>query len=136
MRYPLAIHKDSNSCYGVTIPDLPGCFAAGGTIDSAVENARQAIAAHLEILAEEGTFAPLASELESLREQPDYAEAAWVLVDVDVTPFLGKTEKATVTLPKLVIRRIDRLVAQGVAKSRSAFLADSAIKAMAGYEQG
>lgn len=31
MKYPIAIHKDKNSCYGVTIPDLPGCFSAGDT---------------------------------------------------------------------------------------------------------
>ena len=27
MRYPIVIHKDENSSYGVTVPDLPGCFS-------------------------------------------------------------------------------------------------------------
>lgn len=30
MRFLLAIHKDEGSCYGVTVPDVPGCFSAGG----------------------------------------------------------------------------------------------------------
>lgn len=28
MKYPVVIHKDENSDYGVTFPDLPGCFSA------------------------------------------------------------------------------------------------------------
>ncbi|MDW8232800.1 MAG: type II toxin-antitoxin system HicB family antitoxin, partial [Roseiflexaceae bacterium] len=29
MRYPVVVHKDPESDYGVTVPDLPGCFSAG-----------------------------------------------------------------------------------------------------------
>ena len=61
MRYPLAIHKDEDSCYGVTVPDIPGCFSAGDTIGEAVENAQEAIFEHLEVLAEDEIFAPTAS---------------------------------------------------------------------------
>ena len=35
MRYPIVIHKDPESCYGVTVPDLPGCFSAGNTVEEA-----------------------------------------------------------------------------------------------------
>ena len=31
MKYPVIIHKDENPGYGVTIPDIPGCFACGDT---------------------------------------------------------------------------------------------------------
>ncbi len=27
--YPAVIHKDSDSDYGVTVPNIPGCFSAG-----------------------------------------------------------------------------------------------------------
>jgi predicted RNase H-like HicB family nuclease len=37
MRYPVVIHKDLDSDYGVTVPDLPGCFSAGTTLDEALE---------------------------------------------------------------------------------------------------
>ena len=26
MRFPIVIHKDAGSGYGVTVPDLPGCW--------------------------------------------------------------------------------------------------------------
>ena len=36
MRSLIVIHKDPESCYGVTVPDLPGCFSAGNTIEEAL----------------------------------------------------------------------------------------------------
>lgn len=127
MKYPIAIHKDEDSCYGVTVPDIPGCFSAGDTVDDAVSNAHEAITDHLQVLAEEGIFAPTPSVVEDLIENQDYRDATWFLIDVDVSAFLGKTEKRTVTIPVLVCRRIDALVARKVVKSRSSFLANSAI---------
>ena len=38
MFIPAALHKDSHSAYGVTIPDLPGCFSYGDTIEEAISN--------------------------------------------------------------------------------------------------
>jgi len=37
MHYPIVVHKDSESDYSVTVPDLPGCFSAGETLDEALE---------------------------------------------------------------------------------------------------
>jgi len=130
MKYPIALHKDVDSCYGVTVPDLPGCFSAGESIDEAVMNAQEAIAGHLEILAEDGLIAPAPSTIDRHSVLPEYQGAVWAFAEVDITPFLGGTEKATVTLPKLLIKKIDAAVAGGKAKSRSAFLADSAAKAL------
>ncbi len=49
MRYYIGvIHKDPDSDYGVTVPDLPGCFSAGSTIDEAMAMAREAIELHVE----------------------------------------------------------------------------------------
>ena len=61
MRYPIAIQKDEDSCYGVTVPDIPGCFSAGESLDEAIKNAHEAISAHLEILAEDNHLAPKSS---------------------------------------------------------------------------
>jgi len=130
MKYPVAIQKDKDSCYGVTVPDIPGCFSAGESLDEAMNNVQDAISSHLEILAEDKELAPKPSLVDSHIDNKDYAGSTWAYVDIDVSPFLGKTEKATVTLPKLIIRQIDALVAAGKAKNRSAFLADSALKSL------
>jgi len=80
MKYPVAIHKDQGSCFGVSVPDIPGCFSAGETIDEALSNTQEAIASHLEILSEEGRSAPKPSEMEKHYETPDYARAIWAYV--------------------------------------------------------
>ncbi len=55
MQYPVVIHKDPDSEYGVSVPDLPGCFSAGATFDAALAEAVEAIECHLEgLLLDEG----------------------------------------------------------------------------------
>jgi len=84
MNFPVAIHKDPESIYGVTVPDLPGCFSAGSTVDEALAQTREAIALHLEGILEEGADWPTPSDIETLRRNPDYADAIWAIVSVDV----------------------------------------------------
>ncbi|MFP3374822.1 MULTISPECIES: type II toxin-antitoxin system HicB family antitoxin, partial [Gammaproteobacteria] len=44
MFYPIAIEAgDHEHAYGVIVPDLPGCFSAGDTLDEAIKNAKEAI---------------------------------------------------------------------------------------------
>ena len=44
MRYPIAIETgDDSHAFGVVVPDLPGCFSAGDTLDEAIDNAKEAI---------------------------------------------------------------------------------------------
>ena len=54
MRYPIVIHKDPDSDYGVTVPDLPGCFSGGDTMDEAIDMAHEAILGHIEGLLMDG----------------------------------------------------------------------------------
>ncbi len=45
MRYPIAIEPSTGAtCFGVVVPDLPGCFSAGDNAEDAAANARDAIA--------------------------------------------------------------------------------------------
>ncbi len=53
MKYPIAIHKDEDSCYGVTVPDIPGCFSAGDTIDKAVINAKNDSVIHVQFVVQD-----------------------------------------------------------------------------------
>jgi predicted RNase H-like HicB family nuclease len=59
MHYPIAIEPcDAEHAYGVVVPDLPGCFSAGDTLDEAIANAPEAIALWMEDLVERGEVAP------------------------------------------------------------------------------
>src|ERR1700709_481486 len=103
----LALHTDDGIQYGVTVPDVPGCFSAGDTFDEAVEMAREAIDAHCELLAEKGLEIPSPRPLAEPQADPDLAGAVWVVLDIDVEKYLGRAEKINITVPARLLRRID-----------------------------
>jgi len=41
--YIALIHKDADSSYGVSFPDLPGVITTGDTIDEAMQNAAEVL---------------------------------------------------------------------------------------------
>lgn len=40
MKFIVVLHTDDGQRYGVTVPDLPGCFSGGDTLDTALESVR------------------------------------------------------------------------------------------------
>lgn len=58
MDYTVIVHKAEEGGYWVEVPALPGCFSQGETVEEALQNVREAIALHLEALAEEGQEPP------------------------------------------------------------------------------
>jgi predicted RNase H-like HicB family nuclease len=129
MLYPIAIEPgDDSRAFGVVVPDIPGCFSAGDTLDEAIANARVAIDFHLDGLAEDNAEIPVASSFAKHQANPEYAGWIWAVVEVDVTRYLGKAEKINITLPASLIRRIDEFVSRHPEyRSRSGFLAQSAL---------
>ncbi len=125
MRFSVVLHTDDGVRYGVTVPDLPGCFSAGDTLDEALENVREAIDLHLEGMAEDGELLPEPWPLAKHLANPDYAGGVWAVVEVDVSRYEGKAEKINITLPRNLIRRIDD-AAKARGASRSGFLAEAA----------
>ncbi|VAW78184.1 Antitoxin 1 [hydrothermal vent metagenome] len=83
MRYPVVVHKDKDSDYGVIVPDLPGCFSAGETMDEALKNAVEAIELHMEGMLLDGETIPAAHSIEAYQDNPDYAGGTWATVSVD-----------------------------------------------------
>ncbi|MDO4698266.1 MAG: type II toxin-antitoxin system HicB family antitoxin [Pasteurellaceae bacterium] len=125
MLYPLAIEKVSDG-YVVAVPDVPGCYSAGDTLEEALLNSRQAIESHLELLVQDGEEIPQGTSIENHRHDPDYEghDIFFSVIDVDISHLLGKAEKINITLPSRLIRRIDAFVAEHPEyKSRSGFLA-------------
>lgn len=137
MFYPIAIEAgDDKHAYGVTVPDLPGCFSAGDTLDEAISTAKEAITGHIELLVEMGQDIPAVSSVGELAKDPEFAGYTWAVVDIDVSRLLGGSEKINVTLPKSLIDRIDRCVATHPEfKSRSGFLAEAALSRISSVHQ-
>jgi predicted RNase H-like HicB family nuclease len=123
MRYPIAIEPGAEAtAFGVIVPDLPGCFSAGDTLDEALSNAEEAVAGWIDAALDAGETIPAPSSVETLRANPDYA--GWIFGVVTVDPALldDTTERINVTLPRRVLRRLDAM-AKTAGESRSGFIA-------------
>lgn len=125
MRFPIVLHTDDGIRYGVTVPDIKGCYSTGDSMDDAIESIKEAIDLHLEGIAEDGEDLPVASNISMHKDNPDYADGVWALVEIDMNRYDGKSEKINITMPKNLIRRIDDYV-QAHGLTRSGFLADTA----------
>jgi predicted RNase H-like HicB family nuclease len=84
MHYPIAIEIGTESAaYGVVVPNLPGCFSAGDSIDEAVNAAEESAAAWIDATLDAGGATPAASSIETLREWPDFVGWAFGVIAVD-----------------------------------------------------
>jgi predicted RNase H-like HicB family nuclease len=127
-QYIALIHKDRDSDYGVSFPDLPGVITAGSTLDEARDMAAEALAFHLEGMAEDHEAVPEPSSLEEVMGSAENRDGVAILVaapDADV-----KSVRVNITLPADVLSEIDRY-AEREGFTRSGFLAQAAKKAMA-----
>jgi predicted RNase H-like HicB family nuclease len=134
MRYPVVIHKDDDSEYGVTIPDLPGCFSAGSTIDEALFEVVEAIECHIEGLLLDGEPVPLPKSIENHQADPDFAEGVWALVTVDISKLSGKSKRVNITLPERVLALMDEYAARH-GETRSGLIAQAAIEFIALHDR-
>jgi predicted RNase H-like HicB family nuclease len=127
MRYPIVIHKDPNSDYGVTVPDIPGCFSAGETIEEAFDMAREAILCHIEALLIDDEPIPAPNAVEKHRHHPDFQDGIFMLVDIDPSEISGEMKRINFTIPERILARLDKYVALN-GGNRSAILTEAALK--------
>ena len=52
-RFKAVVHTESEGGYWAEVPDLPGCFTQGDTLDEVYHNLTEAIACHLDVDAAE-----------------------------------------------------------------------------------
>lgn len=130
MRYFTAIvHQDENSAYGLTFPDLPGCFAAADDWDGISAAATEALDLWFE---DEPDVIP--ASLEVIRKRLDVVEAiaaGAVLMPVPYIPADTAMERVNVSMERGLLRAIDE-VAKSRKMTRSSFLASAARRELVG----
>ncbi|MEE9433338.1 MAG: type II toxin-antitoxin system HicB family antitoxin [Sphingorhabdus sp.] len=123
MRYPVAIEiGDEKTAFGVIVPDLPGCFSAGDTLDEALTNAEEAAAAWIDATLDADDAIPAPSSLSTLRDNPDYAGWSFAVITIDPALLDDTSERVNITLPRRVLKRLDAQ-AQAVGETRSGYIA-------------
>jgi predicted RNase H-like HicB family nuclease len=123
MRYPIAIEPATDTtAFGVVVPDLPGCFSAGDTLDDAVTGAEEAAAAWIDATLDVGAAVPAPSSLEAIRQNPDYAGWTFGIITIDPALLDDTVERVNITLPRRVLRRLDAQ-ARSAGETRSGYIA-------------
>ena len=129
MRYVAFIHKDPDSCFGVSFPDIPGCISAGDTLDEAVANGAEALAGHIKWMEADGDPVPSPRSLDEIRDddglEEDREDA--VLVAIPLVRDLGSTTRINVSLDLGLLEAIDSAARQRK-QTRSAFIASAVRK--------
>ncbi|MEO5346138.1 MAG: type II toxin-antitoxin system HicB family antitoxin [Magnetococcus sp. YQC-9] len=101
--YPIVLEPgDNDHAFGVVIPDLPGCFSAGDTLEEALSNAKN----------------------------PDFAGWMWAVVEVEDVRAQHQSTRVNITLPRGLLSTIDH-VAGKMHMTRSGWLAEAAKRSIA-----
>jgi predicted RNase H-like HicB family nuclease len=123
MRYPIAIEPGTETtAFGVVVPDLPGCFSAGDTLDEAIAGAEEAAAAWIDATLDSGAAIPPPSTLEVIQANPDYRDWTYGVISVDPALLDDRVERVNITLPRRVLKRLDAM-ARAAGETRSGFVA-------------
>jgi predicted RNase H-like HicB family nuclease len=129
MHYAVVVHKDKDSDFGVSVPDLPGCYSAGRTVDEALRMAREAIELHLEGIIEGGGVIPRPTGIDQVRARSEFADGVWALVAIDTDTLRDNIIRLNITMPERVLDAVDRFAAEH-GETRSGLLAQAAVAYM------
>ena len=124
MKYPAVIHTDNGVDYGVFLPDIPGVFSGGHSIEECLVNVQEAV--ELVCEARKMTELPAPSSLADVMAS-ESAKDGWVmLADIDPSFLNAKTVRVNLSIPEYLLARIDKKAhEQGM--SRSAYMVQAAL---------
>jgi len=122
-RYIALVHKSGKNQYGVMFPDFAGCIAGGSTPDNALDNAREALAFHVEGMRQDKEKIPSPRSLSDIRAaKEDWIE--WrdaIVAFVPLSPAHAQQERINVMIDKQLLRVADKR-AKSIHQSRSALI--------------
>ncbi|TNV09591.1 CopG family transcriptional regulator [Buttiauxella sp. B2] len=133
--------KDNGTAYGISVPALDGldygCVSAADEQADIPVMAREAILSVVEEMMVNGSHS-----VEDIKDagfmvyaaSPDYAHCdTWFVIDVDLKGFEGKQQRVNITLPDVLVKRIDGYISERrIYKDRSHFLATAARHELSG----
>lgn len=133
MKYSIVIHKDQNSDYGVTFPDIPGCFSAGDSIEEAIFMAQEAAECHIEGLLLDSEPIPVPIPIEKHQNNRDYQNALWALIEIDISKLSLKSKRVNISIPERLLNSVDHF-AKNHGETRSGLLAQAVTEYMSAHQ--
>jgi predicted RNase H-like HicB family nuclease len=124
--HAIAIVHEESGVYGISFPDLPGCIAAGDSLDEVMQHGAAAAAAYVDSLIEDGEPIPVLRGLDQLKADQSFREDAedGIIVGLPID-LPGRAVRVNISLDENLVAAVDR-AARRAGLSRSAFLAAAA----------
>ena len=132
--------KSAEQAFGIVVPALckgdHACYSAADSEDQLAAMANDAIITMVEEMLADGlVLTDICDDgVLSYRQQPEHSDVdTWLLLDIDMTKFEGKPKRINISIPDILIQRIDDHVkhSAGRYKDRSDFIAIAARHEMA-----
>ena len=124
MKYPAVIHTDNGIDYGAFLPDIPGVFSGGHSIEECLVNVQESV--QLVYEAKKLTELPAPSPLAKVMDS-EAAQGGWVmLADIDPSFLNAKAVRVNLSIPEYLLARIDKK-AHANGMSRSAYMVQAAL---------
>lgn len=128
MKFPIAIETgNADTAWGIVVPDLPGCFSAGDSLDEAYAMAKEAIETWINTALDDGQSIPKVKPMENHMANVEFKGWAWGVVEVDMDDLSDTVDRINVSIPRRVLRQIDQYVNKRH-ENRSGFLARAALE--------
>lgn len=125
--YLALVHKDAGSAYGLSFPDLPGCFAAADTQDEILRNGADALELWFE---DADAVTPRGPEAIAAEVAADLATGAYLIAVPLVQP-VTRQRRVNISMDAGTLDAIDT-AAGGLGLTRSGFLAMAALNEIRG----
>jgi predicted RNase H-like HicB family nuclease len=120
----MIVYKSEGSGYGGLLPDFPGCYPMGDTLDALLADVQGAVETWMD--GEDTAIFPVPSSLEAVQASEDAKGRILVLADVNTSFLETASERINITIPRYALAAIDKMAkARGL--SRSAYMVRSAL---------
>lgn len=130
MKYFTAlVHQEGDSTFGLSFPDLPGCFAAADSWDGIPAAAAEALDLWFDDMPDVDP-----APLDVVRQRDDVAAAMAAGASLMHVPYIAAdavVERVNITMERELLRAIDQ-TAKARGMNRSSFLAAAARHALVG----
>jgi len=122
----VALIHEENGVFGASFPDFLGCTTVADSLDAIIPKAAEALAFHVEGMAEDGLSLPPVRNLTQLRKDPMFREdsAGAMIALVPYAP-PARAARINITLDESLLERVDR-AAEVAGETRSGYLAAAA----------
>jgi predicted RNase H-like HicB family nuclease len=134
MQYPLYVHRDTDTGFRASFPDLPLAFAHGKSMDELKRDAQEAVELAYD-LSEQLIPAPTCSTSELHVLDMDDGEGLWMFVDVNLARVTSQAVGIQFSLLESLLQQVD-LAARERHITRSALITLAVVHELASRYEG